>query len=136
MAAGGVALGCRPHSGAASTKNCSMTSGTSRRSLASADLPTMAERLSSFLARPSRVDSVIARNRSGTDVADDAVLDLVLVGLPGVHFAEQLLQQVGGKDLADHVEYLVGAQIVADFGQPVEQLLQHAALRGCSGPRS
>ena len=51
---GRVSGACRM-SGAAWRKKSSMTSGTSRRSLASADLPMMAERLSSRLARPSRV---------------------------------------------------------------------------------
>ena len=67
-------FGWTPAIGAASTKKSSITSGTSRRSLASTDLPTIAERFSSLFASPSSVDSVIARNRSG-HVADDPVLD-------------------------------------------------------------
>ena len=123
-------------SGAAPTKNCSMTSGTSRRSLASADLPTMAERFSSFLASPSRADCGDRTEPIRADVADDAVLNLVLVGLPGVHVAEQLLQQVRGKHLADHVEHLVGAQFAADFLAAGRAASAAPGLRGCSGPRS
>ena len=69
----------------------------------------------------------------GADVADDAVLNLPFVGLPGVHLPQQLLQQVGREDLAHHVEDLIGAQVLADFGQPVEQLLQDAAFAGVLG---
>src|SRR5262249_4624820 len=47
------------------SRRSSTPAGTSRRSRASTDLPTIAERFSSFLAKPSRVDSVMARNRWG-----------------------------------------------------------------------
>ena len=45
-------------------KKSSTTSGTRRRSLASADLPTMADRFSSRFASPSSVELVIRRKRS------------------------------------------------------------------------
>ena len=48
----GRASGGRRRSGAASTKKSSITSGTSRRSCASADLPTSAPRFSSRLGQP------------------------------------------------------------------------------------
>ena len=64
--------------GPAWTKKSSITSGTSRRSLASADLPTMAERFSSRLARPSSVDSVILAEALGVHLLDDARLDQLL----------------------------------------------------------
>ena len=49
------------------------------------------------------------------DFADDPVGDGVLVGAPCVEVAEELLQEVGGEDLADHVEDLVGSELVADL---------------------
>lgn len=50
-------------SGPAWIKKSSITSGTSRRSLASADLPMIAARFSSRLANPSRAEWVIWRKR-------------------------------------------------------------------------
>ena len=124
------ALGWTPEIGAAWTKKSSITSGTSRRSRASTDLPMIAERLSSFLASPSRVDSVIARNRWGFDVADDPGLDVGDVGPAGVEVAEQPLQQVAGEDLADHVEDLVRAQLLADLAEPFQELGEHPPFVG------
>ena len=58
-----LCLICIPDKGLACTKKSSITSGTSRRSFASTDLPTMADRFSSRFARPSSVDWVMGRNR-------------------------------------------------------------------------
>ncbi|OQB49579.1 MAG: hypothetical protein BWX99_02989 [Deltaproteobacteria bacterium ADurb.Bin151] len=58
-----ISLGWIPACGAALVKKSSITSGTRRRSLASADLPTIAERFNSFLASPSRVELVICLKR-------------------------------------------------------------------------
>ena len=67
------------------------------------------------------------------DFPDDPVGDGVLVGPPCVEVAEELLQEVGGEDLADHVEDLVGPELVADLAQPLQELLEHAAFAGVTG---
>ena len=76
---------------------------------------------------------MIARKLLGADVANDAVLDPMLVGLPGIHLAEQSFKLIGREHLADDVEDLVGPKIVANLRKPFEQFLQHAALAGVLG---
>ena len=122
--------------GAAWTKKSSITSGTSRRSRASTDLPTIADRFSSFLARPSSVDSVIARNRAGFTSRTIRASMSGHVGLAGVEIAEEPLQEVAGEDLADHVEDLIGAEFLADLPEPFQQLREDAPLVGVLPPRS
>ena len=57
-------------------KKSPITSGTRRRSFASADLPTIAERFNSFLASPSRVELAICLNRSvSTSLTIRSVID-------------------------------------------------------------
>ena len=117
-------------------KKSSMTSGTRRRSRASADLPIRAERFNSRLARPSRVESVIWRKRADIDVLDDAVLDGVFGEVVGVHVADHLLQLVGGEDVAQDVEDLarvVRIEVFLDLLEPLEELLEHAAFAGVGG---
>ncbi len=64
---------------------------------------------------------------------DDPVGDRVLVGPPCIEVPEELFQEVGGKNLADHVEDLVGAELVTNLPQPLQQLLEHAAFAGVAG---
>ncbi len=68
----------RRRSARPATKKSSITSGTSRRSFASADLPTMAERFSSRLARPSSVEFGDLAEALGVDLLDDPALDQLL----------------------------------------------------------
>ena len=70
--------GGRRASAPACRKKSSITSGTSRRSLASADLPTIAERFSSRFASPSSVEFGDLAEALGVDLLDDAALDDVL----------------------------------------------------------
>ena len=85
-----------------------------------------------LLGQALQGDSVIARNRSGL-TSRTMRSSICARRSAGVHVAEQLLQQVRREDLAHHVEHLVGAQVLADLAQPLEQLLQHAAFAGVLG---
>ena len=46
---------------------------------------------------------------------DDPTGDIVLVEPPGVHISEQALKEICRHDLTDHIEDLVGAQLVANL---------------------
>ena len=119
-----------PRSGAAWTKKSSITSGTSRRSRASTDLPTIADEVQLLLRQSLQRRFGDRPEALGVHVADDPGLDVGDVRLAGVQVAEQLLQQVAGEDLADDVEDLVGAELPADLAEPVQELGQHAPLVG------
>lgn len=71
-----------------------MTSGTSRRSLASADLPTIADRFEFFLRESLQRGFRNLPELFRTDFANDAILNLMFVRLPGVHLPEQFFKQV------------------------------------------
>ena len=52
----------------------------------------------------------------------DAFLNRVLISLLGIHVAEHLLQQFCREHLSHHIEYLISAQRLADFGETLQQL--------------
>ena len=85
------------------------------------------------MASPSRADSRDFPETGRVGFPDDPVGYRVLVGPPGVEVAEELLQEVRGENLADHVEDLVGPQFVADLPQSLQELLEHTALAGVAG---
>ena len=93
----------------------------------------MADRLSSFLARPSRALSVIARNRSGLTSRTMRSWILCSSVMRAYMSRNSFSNWFEGKTVAHDVEHLVGAQFAADFLQPFEQLLQDAALAGVLG---
>src|SRR5208283_1147998 len=69
----------------------------------------------------------------GIDVTNDPGLDVRDVGLADVEVAEELFQQVAREDLADHIEDLVGSQLIADLAEPLKQLGQDTPLVGVHG---
>src|SRR5436190_884047 len=93
-----------------------MTSGTRRRSFASSDFPTIADRLSSRLASPS---------------SDDSVFDHVLREIPCVHFSQHSLEFIRREYVPQHIEDLsraAGIQIALDLFDPLEQFLENSTL--------
>ena len=77
--------------------------------LASADLPMMADRFNSRLARPSKVELVMLQT-FGVHLLNDALLDEFLIHLVvRIHIANHFFQLVRGKHVAKHVEHLAGA---------------------------
>src|SRR5262249_37067946 len=66
-------------------------------------------------------------------VADDPRLKVRQVHPPEIHVAKQLLQQVGRKYLAYHVEHLIRSELAPDLEEALEQLGEDSPLAGVDG---
>ena len=53
----------------------------------------------------------------------------MLVEPPGVHISEQALKEICRHYLPNHIEHLVGAELLANLPQPIEEFLLDIELR-------